>query len=82
MKRRAFLRMLGLAPVVAASTSLALPKPDRPDEMVREGSVGELGPELIAPVPDRIGSIRFSSIQSRKGAWRFDTGTGELRITT
>lgn len=80
MKRRAFLRMLGLAPVVAASTSLALPKPDRPDETVNGGSVGELGPELIAPAPARIGNITFTSIQSRKGAWSFDTQAGELRI--
>lgn len=38
MKRRAFLRMIGLAPVAAALPAMALPRPDNVKETVK-GSV-------------------------------------------
>ena len=44
MKRRAFLRMLGLAPVLAATPSLALPKPDSPKRLADGGLVGPSRP--------------------------------------
>lgn len=51
MKRRAFLRMLGLAPIVAASSSLALPKPDNPKRLADGGVVGPSRPVRVGEAP-------------------------------
>lgn len=54
MKRRAFLTMLGLAPVVAHS----LPRPADPSKLATGGIVkakhivGERGPEMVVPLHD------------------------------
>lgn len=51
MKRRAFLRMLGLAPVLAVTPSLALPKPDSPKRLAEGGYVGQSRPVMVGEAP-------------------------------
>ncbi len=43
MKRRTFLRMLGLAPASVALPAMALPRPENVNNIV----TGEAGPELV-----------------------------------
>jgi hypothetical protein len=64
MKRRSFLRLLGLAPVVVAAPSLALPKPDNPKSSAGNAGLGEGEPGLAAS-----GSMR---------SFVFETGEVEL----
>lgn len=52
MKRRAFLRMLGLAPVLAVTPSLALPKPDSPKRLASGGAVGMPQSRIVGEVPN------------------------------
>ncbi|WP_455296490.1 hypothetical protein [Brucella pituitosa] len=65
MKRRSFLRMLGLAPIVAASPSLALPKPDSPKRLAEGGLVNAGEPRLYGEAACQ--SAAFDSIRSSDG---------------
>lgn len=65
MKRRSFLRMLGFAPIVAASPSLALPKSDNPKRLADGGVAGTGKPGLYGDVPSA--QVIFSRIASADG---------------
>lgn len=51
MKRRAFLRMLGIAPVVAAVPAIATTRPDNPKRLAAGGSVGLSRPTVMGEHP-------------------------------
>lgn len=51
MKRRAFLRMLGIAPVVAAAPAIAITKPNNPKRLAAGGSVGPSRPTVVGEHP-------------------------------
>lgn len=55
MKRRTFLRMLGLAPVAAAVPAMALPRPENVKNIV----TGESGPEAVYPFVHKDGTTFF-----------------------
>ncbi|KAB2730720.1 hypothetical protein [Brucella intermedia] len=82
MKRRAFLRMLGIAPVVAAVPAIAATKPDNPKRVAAGGSVGEFGPELLIGMDCGVSSVTVGSMVSRNGKLVINTvdNTCVLRI--
>lgn len=51
MKRRAFLRLLGIAPVVAAVPAIATTKPDNPKRLAAGGSVRSTRPMVMGEHP-------------------------------
>lgn len=51
MKRRAFLRMLGIAPVVAAVPAISTTRPDNPKRLAAGGSVWPSRPTVMGEHP-------------------------------
>ncbi len=93
MKRRAFLKFLGFAPVAAAVPAMALPRAENVKNIV----TGEAGPEMVTnpeitkPLifkdgkfwinPANIGTIKTGTIRSADGKMVFDLTDHTYRFT-
>lgn len=86
MKRRAFLRMLGVAPVVAAVPAVAVTKPDNPKRLAAGGSAVSSRSVMVGECPFVFERGEFmvnaTSLRSRNGKLVIDFGGGacEVRI--
>ncbi len=86
MKRRTFLRMLGLAPVAAAVPAMALPRPEKPAIDARGAdpeAIGKLEQVVSQQRLDfgaNIGSITAGTIRTRNGI-EMDMQSEEVRFT-
>lgn len=83
MKRRAFLKFLGLAPVAAAVPAMALPRAEKPTKI-------ELSPEVTNPLifkdgrlwinQANIGSVTAGIFHSADGKTIFDMNASAISI--
>lgn len=87
MKRRSFLRLLGLAPVVAAAPGLAMPRPESPKDIITGLSAATdpqfIGSEQVShPIVYEGGQfyLNAGSIRSSNGKLVIDMHGGNCSI--